>query len=235
MIDVHRAFMQAAQDESMDTVTCYRRIYSATQSLSLLDTSHWPGAAPMYLQLADGRIPKAEKLPQDPFNLLHALCGIVVATRKPMPDRLRETILQMERALKVKLDWQHAQMELSDDSAQAYEAIEKKWREVKSLFDPVLRRYLAMQLSLSFFPFAGLGNTPPERITLIGVRLATIQLAIMCACGMSEAIPPQDNVVRIVQSLSRLLDHLGDAAFSLSIYEEAGWLQENRMGGLLLV
>jgi len=40
-------------------------------------------------------------------------------------------------------------------------------------------------------------------------------------------------VVRIIQSLSRLLDHLGDPAFSLKIYAETGWIKEARMRGLL--
>jgi hypothetical protein len=40
-------------------------------------------------------------------------------------------------------------------------------------------------------------------------------------------------VVRIVQSLSRVLDHLADPELSLKIYEEPGWLREPRLRALM--
>jgi hypothetical protein len=54
-----------------------------------------------------------------------------------------------------------------------------------------------------------------------------------CYCVMNEGNLSADDAARIVQTLSRVLDHLGDSRFSLSIYAETQWLEEARMLGLL--
>jgi hypothetical protein len=97
----------------------------------------------------------------------------------------------------------------------------------------LLKRYLAMQLSLALFPFAGFGETLPQRAAVIGIRMATVRLGLMSLCDAAHGLPAQKDVVRVVQSLSRFLDHLGSAEFSLKIYEETGWLKGPRLRGLL--
>ena len=72
-----------------------------------------------------------------------------------------------------------------------------------------------------------------ERITIIGMRLATFKLALQCACYLYGEVLPEETMVRIAQSLARFLDHLGDATFSLSIYNETGWTKEARLRGAL--
>jgi len=110
-----------------------------------------------------------------------------------------------------------------ENSLDAYEKIKKMYNEQEKIFQPILKNYLQMQLSLSLFPFSGLGSNLSERITIIGVRLATIKLALMSACSIGDGALPQEVVVRVVQSLSRIMDHLGDPSFSLQIYAETGW------------
>lgn len=150
-----------------------------------------------------------------------------------MSDRLRQTVSDMERSLGVTLNWQQVLIHLSEHSADVYQQLKDRWEKTGARYQPILRRYLQMQLSLALFPFSGLGHTINERITIIGVRLATIKLALMCACGIHGPELPQDVVVRVVQSLSRFVDHLGDPAFSSQIYAETGWNRESRMRGLL--
>lgn len=231
---VHQAFIDAVDDRSVSVETVFARIASVARSLSLLEPKSWPGAAPVYLKIADGRLPAPEKNINDAFNLLHALCGLIVATKKPMSERLAQTVKDMERALGASLDWQNVLIHTGEDSLHAYQRVSNLWgTEAAPHHETFLRRYLKMQLSLALFPFAGLGDSLADRITIIGVRLATIKLALMCGCGMYGVELPQEVVVRLVQSLSRFLDHLGDPAFSLLIYKETGWDREDRMRGLL--
>jgi lysine-N-methylase len=232
-LSLHHIFLRAAQDEQSSAEQILLRISSVSRSLEMIPVKDWAGAAPVYLRLADGRLVGAEPQEDDPFNLLHALCGLVVASHKPLAPRLKNITDAMQRALHVDLDWQTAQMQLHDDSKSRYAELCKHWSEVSDIFAPYLRRYLYMQLALAFFPFGGMGATLSQRITFIAVRLATIRLAIMCAYGSGAQEAPQDMVVRVVQSLSRFLDHLGDPAFSLQIYAEAGWLREACLRGLL--
>lgn len=230
---VHNAFMQAAEDDSASVETIYARIASVSRSMELLDKKSWAQAITFYLNNADARLPEPELNAADPFNLLHALCGLIVATQKPVNDRLREAIEDMEAALGAKLDWKNVLIDVGDDGATAYEEMKKLWQKNQEKMQPVLKRYLQMQLSLNLYPFSGLGSNLSERITLIGVRLATIKLALMSSCGKFEGALPQEIVVRVVQSVSRFMDHLGDPTFSLQIYEETGWTKETRMRGLL--
>lgn len=230
---VHQSFLAAALDDSVPPEYALARIANVARSLALLDQATLDGAVPLYLRLADSRIPAPQSQPADAFNVLHALCGLIVASHKPVSPRLKQTIHDMEQALKATLDWQNVHISLSPESASALVAMQEEWQEARGHYDHALRRILAMQLTLNFFPFAGLGADAVERITIIGVRFATIRLALMSAHHL-HGLLPQEEVVRIVQSLSRFLDHLGDAKFSLAIYGETGWINEARLLGLLL-
>ncbi len=225
---VHRAFLDCALDESIAPEQALSRISSVARRMALLDQSTLDQSVPLYLRLADGSLPKAEAHPADNFNDLHALCGLIIASHKPVSERLRKTISEMEQALKATLDWQNVEIALLPESGAALVEIQNAWQQAAPRYAHVLRRYLAMQLSLNLFPFAGLGKDAAEHITFIGVRFATIKLALACAHHLHGTLA-DDDVVRIIQSLSRFLDHLGDGAFSLSIYNETGWTKEARL------
>lgn len=232
---VHNLFIAATQDEAASIEQIFARIASVSRSLQLLPKKDWANAAPMYFRLADGRLPVPEKNINDPFNLLHSLCGLLVASKKSVPPRLAQTIADMENALGVKLDWENVLINTSDGSLQKYENIYAAWQNnFAKKCDALMKKWLAAQLSSALFPFAGLGETLPERVTIIGVRLAIFRLALMSSYSISDIELHQDDVVRIVQSLSRFLEHLADPAFSLQIYAETGWNKEARMRGLLV-
>jgi lysine-N-methylase len=231
---VHQLFLKATEDGSVSAEQIFLRIASVSRSLERIDHKKWPGAVPFYLAHADERLLPPEPDAADPFNVLHALCGLMVAAKKHTSPRLKQTIDDMEKALAVTLDWGAVAIHTTPQSAAAYQQVQAVWREKYAPhYAPLLRRWLQMQLSLSLYPFAGLGATLSERITIIGVRMATIKLALMCGCSITRSVLSQDVVVRVVQSLSRVLDHLGDAAFSLQIYSETGWIQEKRMRALI--
>jgi lysine-N-methylase len=230
---VHEAFL-AACDDAAEAETIYARIASVSRSIELIDKKNWVQAVPFYLQSADARLVAAELAANDPFNLLHALAGLIAASKKPMSDRLRQTLREMEKMLGVTLDWNSVWIYTNEHSLPTYQWLQAKWKEGgEKQFQPLLKKYLQMQLSLSLYPFAGFGGTLTERSIIIGVRLATIKLALMSVYGMYGEQVPQEVVVRVVQSISRFLDHLGDPAFSLQIYAETGWNRESRMRGLL--
>lgn len=232
-LSVHKTFLMACEDEASAEII-FARMASVARSLSLIDQKSWPQAAAFYIKSADARLPAPEHNINDPFNLLHALCGLIVSTKKTMSERLQHTVSDMEKALGVALDWEKVLIHTSEQSAEKYLSMQAAWNaSAGKNYDALLKKYLQMQLSLALFPFAGMGESLSERITIIGVRLATIKLALMSACSIYEDVLPQEIVVRIVQSLSRFMDHLGDAAFSLSIYTETGWVKETRMRGLL--
>ncbi|MDE3015902.1 MAG: flagellin lysine-N-methylase [Pseudomonadota bacterium] len=231
---IHHAFLGAANDKKADGAEQnFLRIASASRSLERIDKKEWSAMAAYYLQHADARLPTAQPNINDPFNLLHALAGLIAASKKKPPERLAQTIAEMETMLAVSLDWEKILIHADEKSFPAYLKLQTLWKKHGEYYTPVLRRWLTMQLSLAMYPFGGFGRTLSERVTVIGVRLATFKLALMCGCGMYGAVLPQEAVVRIMQSLSRFMDHLADSAFSLRIYAETGWMEESRMRGLL--
>ncbi len=232
--ELHQFFLHAVGDESITPERAVGRLRSLSESLSRLPKSSWPEAAAFYWKSADGIAVPSEPNPVDPFNLLNALQGLIGAARPSKRDRLMETIGDMEKALKVKLNWETLGIQLADDSAQASADMWAAWdASYAKHFAPFLHRWLQAQLSVGMFPFAGLAETMQEKVTLLGVRLATLKLALASACAVKGEAIDDAQAIRIVQSLARFLDHLADPTLSLQIYTETGWVKEARLRGLL--
>lgn len=233
-VTIHSAFIKATEDEDASAERIFTRIASVSRSLQRIEKKDWLRVVPLYLRLADSSLPVPERNINDPFNLLHSLCGLIVASKKQTLPRLKQTILEMEQALQVRLDWQNVLINTQEGSLGAYNAVKEKWDDEGSMiYAPVLKKWLAAQFSAAFYPFAGLGESLKDKITIIGVRFAIFRLALMSLYSINNGQLHQDDVVRVAQSLSRFLEHLADPSFSIKIYEEVGWDRENRMLGLL--
>lgn len=231
---VHRAFLEAAQDSLATPEQIIARIRSVAQSLQAVDIASWAMAAPFYLKNADARLPNPEPHIADPFNLLNALQGLVGASRKTKRPRLEWTLRDIEQALRVTLDWERLSIQTSDRSLEAWMAMQDRWaREWAASFAPMLRRWVAAQLAVALFPFGGFGETLSDRVTVLGVRFATLKLALMSACQMKGERINDEETVRVVQSLARFLDHLADPTLSMQIYNETGWARESRLRALV--
>lgn len=231
---VHTAFLAAAKDETASPERIMAQIVSVAQSLPAIDPKSWPQAVPFYLKSADGRLMPPEPSDVDPFNLLHALMGIVKAARAENRPRLRETIADMEQALQVELDWESLGIRATGDSVEAFKQVQALWdAQCAEALAPVLRKWIAAQLSLALFPFAGFGKDVPERALFMGIRFATVKLALMSACHVNGALIGEEQQVRVIQSLARVIDHLAEPELSRQIYDEPGWLRESRLRALM--
>lgn len=233
-LEVHRLFLRAVMEEGQTPERALARLRSVAASLQMVDAESWAVAAGFYWSHSESRLPNAEAHPADPFNLLNALQGLIGASRPTARPRLDQTIADMQIALDVMLDWKKLTIHTTDHSLSACQATEKRWRqEWAPHFEPILKRWLQAQLSVACFPFAGLGDTLTDRVTILGVRFATLKLALMCACQARDILIDEGETVRIIQSLARFLDHLADPALSLQIYTEPGWTREARLRALI--
>ncbi|HEV2416777.1 MAG TPA: flagellin lysine-N-methylase [Terriglobia bacterium] len=231
---IHRAFMGAALRAGATPESNFMRIFAAAECLSQLDPAGWPNAVMSQLAQDNALLPPPEPRPTDAVYLLQALCGLVAAAQCVHRPRLMHTIRDIERALHSTIRWDTLAIASLPDSGHATQALHARWKaEWQVGYAGLLKRYLAMQVSLAFFPFAGFGNTLTERAAIIGIRLATVRLALMSLCQAAQGAPPSDEVVRVVQSISAFLDHLAEPEFSLKIYAETGWLKGARLRGVL--
>jgi len=209
-------------------------LMNVSQSLELIDISNWPEAAPLFIRIAEERLPAPESHPADDYRLLNILVALVSASKQTERPRLEETIHQMERALKVHIDRESLGIVSDGGVLDAHEVLRPRWDKFgRETMAPVLTRWLAAELSIACFPFAGFGHGLKDRAVVLGVRFATLRLALMAHVLPDGTLPSQAEVIRIVQSLARFMDHLADPAFSLMAYQEAGWTKEPRLRALV--
>lgn len=209
------------------------RLSAMATGLALQPQDAWEGAVPFYFRMAEGRIPPAEAHSRDLFMLLNALQGLVSSAPKSPRERLMRVMGLMASAMNIELNWDTLILNIRPDAPERVLRMLAWWKTHGEQYQTVLRRYLQAQLRLNLFPFAGLGKTLTERVTIIGVRFATVKLALMSACFEAQGAIGEAEVVRIIQSLSRFQDHLADSELSISMYQELGWTREARLRALV--
>jgi len=229
-------FLALAGDPTVPPERAVVRIVDVAQVLSHEPVERWPDGVPFLIDSVDERLAVPTSRPEDAHRLLLALAALAKAARHPMGARFKTTFEMMERALGVRLDWQTFALERraeGPDLDAAYPRLGVLWQFARARLAPVLRRWLQAELDAMSFPFAGLGGSPAERAVLLAIRFATVRLALMSAVAEHGPTLERTVIVRTVQSLSRLLDHLADPTLSLAIYREAGWEHVSRLRGLL--
>lgn len=232
-LKTHMAFITACEDETATAEHILCRIHAVTDSLKLLDIATWPSAAAFYLKNADTRLPTPQPNPSDTFNLFYALTGLISATNKANRPRLEKVVGDIQQALGLSLSIELGKpLAVSEHSVANVQKMNALWQQHSASLQPSLRRWLQAQLSIAFFPFGGFGDNASNRIAIIGVRLATLKLALVADLTLNQKVT-EESFTRIVQSLSRFMDHLADPTFSLKIYGETEWLKLQRLRGLL--
>jgi lysine-N-methylase len=232
-LKVHEACVEAMGDTQFTAERNLMRLSAMTRGLELQPVDQWEGAVAFYFRMAESRLPEAESKANDLFMILNALQGLVASAPPSPRERLRAIMDMVARSLGVTLNWDTLVLSIHPDAPERVIRMLKGWKEHQERYQPILRRYLQAQLRLNLFPFAGLGRTLTERVTIIAVRFTTVKLALMSACFEAQGAIPDEEVVRIVQTISRFQDHLADSELSLSIYEETGWLREARLRALV--
>ncbi len=232
-LTLHNQWLAEAANPAYGAETNLMRLSTVMQALALQPVTQWAAASGFYFRIAAERVPAAEAAAADPFNLTHALQGLVAVSTQAKRPRLRQTIDTMAEMLGI--SFHGSGIMLADDAAQRFLTVQHHWRTVAAApLQPVLLRYLQAQVSIALLPFGGLGTTFTERMAIIGVRFATVKLALMAAAAKAGGVLAEQEIIRVVQSLSRFLDHLADPELSLKIYHEAGWMREARLHALVM-
>lgn len=157
------------------------------------------------------------------LRLLHCLLNLAVADNSQYHPRLYDTIRTMEKALRAPLHWKDAAMDYTAASLEAVEAVKTTWQIRHGDYAQPLRRWIAAHVANSVFPFAGLTRSTAENAYLLAINFATVRLAIMCAAYYREDGAPPQEIVRICQSLARLLDHITNMDMIDTAYDQERW------------
>jgi hypothetical protein len=160
----------------------------------------------------------------NPYKLLHSL--ILIARNVKGHDGnilLKNIIDKMQTTLNCKFDENNLDIICYDEEHHSYNNSLQQYQNNKDYYDKILKRYLAAQILVSFFPFS---NNPYEVMKIIAVKFATIRLTYICYLDMEK-------IVEITHVLSRLFDHLANNQFAIAIYNNYGWQTENEIADMI--
>jgi hypothetical protein len=147
--------------------------------------------------------------------------------------RLMEIVHIIEAQLACKVKWAEATVDMGADTLVRLARVQEKWKnEYADVLQGVMTRLLHMQISSTLYPFAGLGQTPLERITWIAVTYATMRLSLACVCDFLGGLPSEEEAIHAIQPLARVFDHVSTIDVVLPMVQEAGWLDLPRALGL---
>jgi hypothetical protein len=213
------------------------RLLALAPMLDATPPTDWPALVTQWAEA-----PMAHALPacskaSDPYALLYALSVLVARGPANKPARLMETMTTMEAALDCAIVWETRDMRQGPGAAHAYPRLQERWRRAAPDMAPVLQRWLQMQLANLHYPLGGFrGVRMVAMTTILAVRFATVRLALMCHVRDDGTPPDLTTMIRVIQSLSRLMDHLADGELSLLLYRDAGWLSDAaRLRGLITI
>jgi lysine-N-methylase len=229
---VMAAFDRLATDPPSPPERALSRITTVARSLRWIPADTWAGSLDFLTSSSDARLSPPEPDADDDIHLFHILAGLIRAARHRPSERLLATVEDIQRALGVLINWDTLDLWGDPRVADMREDFARFRAASGATLDPLLRRWLRLQLSLTAFPFAGPGANPEERATLLAVRFAVTRLALEAHVRVNATFE-EAGAVRVVQSLARLLDHLADPALMLNLCRDAGFTREPRLRGLL--
>ena len=226
---VQQMFLDAVADAGTPKQAILQ-LHAAALSLEGFAPAQWITSAPMALRFAATRIPNPEPYPADVLNLLLALCGLMQAAGKSKHPRLLPIVERITQLLSGELSWHPLHIEPSNATGARLAALPVRM-EILEWVGPFLMRWLQAQLSLASFPYSGFGVKLSDRASILGVRMATLSLALLARDateGLTEA-----SAIEEAQILARFMDHLAEPEYSMNIYSETGWVRAARLRALL--
>jgi hypothetical protein len=204
-----------------------------SRSLDNLNKNHWQQAIEAVLPIIKDFPSHPEFVDTDPFNLINFLIIMISASKKHSHQRLKEMVNIVSKALELTIDIENPAVTLSNNSYNIYQKLKAcACGKVKEQLDHIMCRYLQSQINLFFFPFAGLGNSVSDKASIIVVKFALIRLLLLSHVQLQGELD-ETSVIRIVQTLSRFLDHLTNADLLLLVLKDFGWDRESRLLALL--
>lgn len=232
-IATHRKFLAEAEVEANRVERNLMRLLVVARALEVQPAGQWEAAANFYFGIADTRLVAPEADARDLIHLVQGLMGLIYASKAHARDGLMAIAQRMEALLGIHVDRATSGLSLESDTMARGVKLLHHQQAIDAVLQPVLRRYLQAQIAQAMFPFSGLGRSAGERMTIIGVRLATLKLALTCASLDAGGSLGEDLVIQTVYTLSRFLDHLAEPELSWAIYTETGWVREARLRALL--
>ena len=233
-LGVIEAIMKMVEDESITPENAMAKVVVISNSLKNVSSDIWSDGINMLIGMVESRMSVPENDYMDIYNILHTLAGLVHASKKTTRSNFEEIFKKMEEALGIEIKKDNLEIMVNVGQEDYPQKLLELWnKKAKEQAKPILRRWILAQLALSSFPYSGFGKGVADIATMMAVRFATVRLALMAHMDEKGNLPEERKIVKIVQSLSRFMDHLADPELSMNLYTQAGWTQERRIRSLV--
>lgn len=213
------------------------RLVLMSYALEELPVKKWKKLLPVLWKDTLIHMPTEYAKDEDGGLLLAALASLIASSKQTLPPRLKRMLEQCEDVFNITIDCNRGEVVSRASDRRNFSLMKRilsdRDQSEKIALEPVLLRWMESQLCTASFPLAGFGGSPIAVSTIIAVRYATVRLLLTAATHYKQEALTEEEIVDIIQPLSRFMDHLGDPTLSLSIYRDAGWLNLSRMRGLI--
>lgn len=223
--DLHELILSFIGESSASVDAKMNWLFVLSESMDWSDKNEWKSKVLHAVKSVEPDAMQITRDNQDVYKLLNALPILLYSTKAPAPERLSEVMVVVEKVLGIKIDYRNVRILADGGNLETVEKIRKEWNEKYSdYFADVLSRVLIAELSLKLYPFAGMGDSVFEKTAIIAFKHSFIKLVIMCHAAHHGS--RNVDVVKIIQSISRFMDHLSGSELVLKIFEDNGWAEK---------
>lgn len=179
--------------------------------------------------------PMPESKEGDSHTLYYALALTEAFGPPGVSQKLHGIMQTMEQALGCHFTRASRELQFLDGSKGVQARLWQRWNmDARTAIEPMLRRWIQAQITLTMFPFAGFRAIDfAARGAVLVQRFATMRLALMCHVPMNGAALDEQTVLDVMQGVARFMDHLADADLTMMIHRDAGWQTLARLYGLI--
>lgn len=222
--------MALAADEVLSPEEILSHLVHAAYGLEGVPVSEWNARLPALLHAPR---PPAVCKASDPYALWYGFMLIVAFTQKQPRPPLASLIHRVEQALDCRFDPQTRDILLGDHASHRLAVHKARWHhEAERAMAPALRRWIQAQLTNMAFPF-GRKISLPLSMAMLVHHFTVLRLVCMCHVDENGVPPENETVMRVIQIVARVMNHLSDVELPSMIYRDGEWLGEQRLLGLL--
>ncbi len=230
---LHRYCMEVAGDATRSPEASLAYLLHVAEGMTAIVTDDWRSI------VLDAEMRMASTspntVPATPYALYYGLALLEAFGNPNSSLRLADIMATMEKQLDCRFDRPSRSITVGASAAQTYAQLVQRWQmDAKQSLASVLRRWLQAQLAMTYFPFGGFNDiTMAQRAAILVQRFATVRLALMCHVSENGIPPDEDTILRVIQGISRFMDHIADAKLTLMIHRDSGWVGMPQLRGLI--
>lgn len=229
---ITEAILARVQDSTHSAEKHMAALIGLADSLDELPLAAWQPAVQRHMESPVPLLVAAKSHPDDLALLLQAFLKILVSDEIQYRSRVYLTIRDAERALGITFNWETGDITSHDDGA-AWRETTRIWQEQGGTMQETLRRWLGAQVCLWVYPFSGISTSAKRKTIAFALHFALVRLGLMAACRAQGGNLPQDEQIRVIQSIARTMDHLVEEEGFFELFPRKEWHDSARLRGLV--